>query len=176
MKNKNALILQSWFSTPKGNWYPWLKKELEKKGYQVSLPDLPTIRTNLPNLQQMLTATIPLINSETVVIGHSLGNLVGLRLAEKRAYKKLIQVAGWDFDDLVEEHKLFWKNKINHDVIRNNVNEIVCISSDNDPYVTAFQVEQMAKRLNGKFILIKNGGHFGKVENCKKIPQLLDLV
>ena len=110
------------------------------------------------------------------MIGHSLGCILALRLAEKYVYKKMILVAGWDYDDLTEEHKSFWPNKINHAKIRENVKEIYCVTSDNDPYTTLFNVEAMNKRLGGKLIVIKHRGHFGSNEKCKQIPQLLSLI
>jgi len=51
---KKALILISWYGAPESDWLPWLKTQLEKKGYEVAIPDLPT-RTDLPDMEQMLT-------------------------------------------------------------------------------------------------------------------------
>jgi hypothetical protein len=177
MANKKALILHAWYSKPESNWYPWLKRKLQEKKYQVFIPKIPTFEQDYPNLKTVLDFIDNdfVIDSETIIFGHSLGCLVAQRLAEKHKFKKMILVAGWDFDDLTEGHKSFWLNKIDHDLIKNNVKEIYCISSDNDPYFTAFNAEEMSKRLGGKFILIKHGGHFTSKEKCKQIPQLLSL-
>lgn len=100
-----------------------------------------------------------------------------MRLAEKHVFRKMFLVAGWDFDDLTPEHKKFWPNKINHAKIKKNVKEIYCVSSDNDPYITAITAEDISKRLGGKFILIKNACHFSKkLGGVTKIPQLLKYV
>jgi uncharacterized protein len=134
------------------------------------------MHTNLPDMKKQLKYIkddIP-IDSNTIVIGHSIGTLLAMRLAEKLKYKKMFLVAGWDFDDLTREHRLFWPNKINHKTIKANVKEIYCISSDNDPYTTAFTVEVMSKRLGGKFILVKGAGHFTEKDGYKKLPQILD--
>lgn len=48
---KKILILHAWYSRPEDNWYPWLKSKLEKSGYEVYVPDLPTQQTNLPDLK-----------------------------------------------------------------------------------------------------------------------------
>ncbi len=175
---KTALILQSWYGKTSSNWYPWLKKELEKKGYTVYLPDLPTMHTDLPDMAKQLKYikdNIP-INRNTVVIGHSIGTLLALRLAEKVKYQKMFLVAGWDFDDLTAEHRLFWPNKLNHEKIKKNVKEIYCFTSENDPYVTAWQVGEMSKRLGGKFILVKRAGHFTSKYGFKKLPQILEFI
>ncbi len=172
---KQALILQGWYQKPENNWYPWLKKELEKIQYTVFLPDLPTIHTDLPDMQKQLSYINSLfkINSETIVIGHSLGCLLGMRLAEKHPIDKLFLVAGWDYDDLTQGHRLFWKKPMHHTIIKHNVKEIYVISSDNDPYTTAFTAEEMSKRLGGKFILIKGADHFTEKTYMITIPSIL---
>ena len=173
---KKALILICWYGTPESNWFPWLETELEKKNYGVDVPDLPTIRTNLPDMEQMLNTLK--VDENTVVIGHSLGSLLGLRLAERQKFRKLILVSGWDFDDgLAPEHKLFWPNKIDHNKIKNNVNEFVVIHSSNDPYTPSHVAEEMSKKLNGKFVLIPNGGHLSVKEgNRTKLPEVLPFI
>lgn len=173
---KKALILHAWYSNPKENWYPWLKKELEGRGYMVYLPDLPTMGTNLPDMKKQIEYIEKNINidKDTLVFGHSLGTLLAMRLAEMYRYQKMVLIAGWDFNDLTKEHRLFWKTPIDHQKIKKNVKEIYCISSDNDPYMTAYTVEDMSKRLGGKFILIKGKSHFSvKLGGVKRIPELL---
>lgn len=172
---KQALILHAWYEKPENNWYPWLKTELEKRGYTVFVPDLPTMQTDLPDMQQQLSQieqTIT-IDSETIVMGHSIGCLLAMRLAEKYSFNKMFLVAGWDFNDLYPQHRLFWPNPIDHEAIKKHVKEIYCFSSDNDPYMTAFAVEEMNKRLDGKFILVPGSGHFTEKYGITTIPAIL---
>lgn len=164
---KKILVLHAWYSMPESNWYPWLRAEAEKKGYQVFVPDLPSMRTDLPDMVEQFKQVDQAleVDGETTVVGHSLGSVLGLRLAERKKFAKLLLFAGWDFNDLTVEHRKFWPSLINHDKVRQNVGEIVCFSSDNDPYFTAFQVEEMSKRLSGKFVLCPGKGHFSKELN-----------
>lgn len=171
-----ALILHAWYNKPADDWYPWLKKELEGKGYEVKLPELPTMNTDLPDLDCLIKFTLPLITKDSVIIGHSLGGVLAFRLGEKSKLQKIITVAAWDYDDLYPQHCLFWKNKINHQAIVNNVKDITVIHSDNDLYLTALQAENMSKRLNGSFILTKNAGHFTAKDGINEIPQILGLL
>lgn len=175
---KKALILHCWLDDSKAHWYPWLKNELEKKGFQVSLPEIPTMNSELPSLNKQIVFIKKniKIDKDTIIIGHSLGAVLGMRLAEIYKFKKLITVAGWDFDDLTHEHRLFWKTKINHNKIKNNVKEIVCIGSDNDPYYTAIAFEDVSKRLGGKFVLIKDKGHFTEKNGVTKFTQILKYI
>src|SRR3989344_595140 len=172
---KSALILHAWLNGPDKHWYPWLKTELENRGYTVYLPEIPTMNTNAPDLttqMKFIEENVPL-DSNIVVFGHSLGCLLAMRLAEKHALGKLFLVAGWDFDDLTTEHQSFWPNNINHRAIKENVNNIYCISSENDPFITATIAEEMSKRLNGQFLLIKGAGHFMEEFGITKIVELL---
>jgi len=175
---KQALILQGWYQKPESNWYPWLKTELEKRDYRVHLPDLPTMHTDLPNMKKQLQFINALmtIDENTIVVGHSIGCLLAMRLAEKYSYNKMFLVAGWDFNDLSIEHRLFWANPIDHAAIKQHVNKIYCISSDNDPYMTAFTAEEMSKRLDGKFILVKGAGHFTAKDGVTTMPEVLQYI
>jgi len=173
---KHALLLHAWYNTPENHWYPWLKKELQTKGYKVDMPELPTMNTALPDLAIQFKTAEKFITKDTVVIGHSLGAVLAMRLAEKYAFQKMICVAGWDFNELTTEHRLFWKKPINHESIKKNVKEIYVVSSDNDPYTAPATAEDMSKRFGGKFILIKGAGHFTKQYGVEKISEILNLV
>ncbi len=171
---KTALILHAWLNGPDKHWYPWLKAELESRGYTVYLPEIPTMNTNTPVLAEQMAYIekhIPL-DEHMIVFGHSLGSVLALRLAEKYAFKKMFLVAGWDFNDLYPQHALFWPNALQHSMINKNVHEMYCLTSDNDPYMTAFTVEEMSKRLHAKFILIKGAGHFTEEFGITQIPQI----
>ncbi len=174
---KKIIILHCWYNGPEGHWYPRLKEELEKKGYTTVVPDIPEFRTDHPQLKKVMNQIISenTPDGNTSLVGHSLGTLLALRLAERLVLDKLVLVAGWDFDDLTDGHKSFWKNKINHEKIKKNVKEIYVIHSDNDPYITAIQAEDMSKRLGAKFVLVKGAGHFTRKDKIVELPQVGDI-
>ncbi len=171
-----ALIFTGWYSKPTDNWYGWLKTELEAKGYEVSIPELPTILTDKPDLKQILAYLFSNfeITPDTSLIGHSLGCLVAYRLAEQKQVNTILTVSGWDFNDLTEEHSLFWDNALDHQKIIENSKKIICVSSDSDPYYTAATTIDMAKRFKGESLILNYGGHFGSKDNISQIPELLN--
>lgn len=175
---KKVLILHSWFSTPDSNWYPWLKRELEKKGYEVKSPELPTMPTKSPDMDAMLKYIFDnkLVDEETVVIGHSLGSVLALRLAERTRFKGGILFAVWDYNDLTPEHQSFWTQMTDHAKIKENVKSWVCLISDNDPYVTKIIAHEIADRLGATAIDVGPKGHFGKDDGIVEVPEILDFV
>jgi len=175
---KNIIFLQSWYSEITDNWYSWLKVELDKKGYQTHFIDLPEMRKDVPDMSKMIAQieAFGFIDKDTTLIGHSLGCLLAMRLAEKYVIDKMILVSGWDFDDLTEGHKTFWLNKIDHTKIKSHVKKTYVIHSDNDPYITKITAEDMSKRFGADFILVPNGGHLNAKSGITKLPQLLNVL
>lgn len=175
---KKAVILHAWYGSPEAEWYPWLKTELEKKGFEVLVPELPTMPTKSPDMETMLKYIIDgrFVDENTVVIGHSLGSVLALRLAERVKFRQGILLAGWDYNDLTPEHQTFWKNMMNHELIKKNVAEWVTIISDNDPYVTKFIAHEMADRLGAKTVDAGMKGHFLTKDGVTEVNEVLDFV
>ena len=79
---KNAIILHGTGTKADEFWYPWLKSELEKKNYDVWLPQLPN--DDFPNLKEWLPFVLEngTFTEETIIIGHSAGSQLILSILE----------------------------------------------------------------------------------------------
>jgi len=186
---KTALILHSAGTNSQGNWFPWLKNELEKKGYKVWSPDLPN--SDEPK-QEDWQKTIFLnndwkFNEDSVIVGHSVGATLILRILERlpegKRVCKAILVAGvvelgtkpefFQYKRSLVEKPFDWKK------IKKSAKEFYFICSDNDPYQCgADQGEIMQRHLGGKLIIKPGEAHFNleKGEQYKKFPFLLELL
>ena len=100
LKMKRMFIVHRWDGTPKSDWYPWLKKELEKKGFKVEVPEMPN--TSEPKINDWvahLKKVVGKLDSKTYFIGHSIGCQAIMRFLEKEDYNgkvgNIVFVAGW---------------------------------------------------------------------------------
>lgn len=149
---KNAIILQGAGETQKSFWLPYVKKELIKRDYQVWLPQLPN------NDDPDLKLTLPFVlkngkfNKNTVIIAHSAGCPLALAVLQnlETKIKQVILVAGYWRElpppgankSLSKEYD--WKK------IKNNVEDIIFINSDNDPWgCDDKQGREMLEKLGG---------------------------
>lgn len=81
---KNALILHGAGNNSQGNWFPWLKQELFKKGYKVWSPNLPDSDTPKASLwlDTIFSNKDWQFNDHSTLIGHSSGATLILRILE----------------------------------------------------------------------------------------------
>ena len=106
---KRAFIIHRWDGTPTSDWYTWLKKELEKKGFKVEVPEMPnTSEPKIGAWVKHLKKIVGKLDNETYFIAHSIGCQTVMRFLEKEDYKgkigKIIFVAGWfNLDNLEGE-------------------------------------------------------------------------
>jgi len=182
---QKALILHGTDSNPTDNWFPWLKKELEAKAWQVTLPELPDSSTpNIKKYNDFLFNQLHFdFDEDTVLIGHSSGAVAILGILQalpedkkvKHCYlvSAFINDLGWEsLSSLFEEEFDFAK-------IKNKADNFTILHADNDPYCPLDHAKFLAEKLDAE-LLIKAGqkhfsiGSFG--EKYKEFPELLALI
>lgn len=151
-------------------------------GYGVTIPNLP--HTDSPTLaEQLPVAQEQLIDSDTILIGHSSGCALGLSLLEnsKTRIRQTILVAGYarSVGNETEENPML-QQSYDWEQIKRNCGEFVFLNSDNDPWgCTDTEGRYMLDRLGGKLILMKGEGHMGSDsfnQPYKEFPFLLQLI
>lgn len=180
---KNAIILHGLGSNPREFWFPWLKKELEKKGYRVWVPQLPDNDNADLAIQLPYILNKGIFNKGTVIIGHSSGAALILAILDTIHVKvnKAILVAGFLLRGGQRPVKAVKdEDKYNWGKIKTKVSKIFFINSDNDPWgCDHTQGKRMFDHLGGTQIILHNEGHMGSVyfkQPYKKFPLLLALI
>jgi predicted alpha/beta hydrolase family esterase len=185
---KNVLILHGAGNDSSGNWFPWLKTELEKKGYKVWSPNLPN--SDNPVQAEWLDTILKSefeFNDQTIMIGHSSGGTLILRILERlpkdtKINKAILVATPLDKGKLPEFFPLkesLTLDPFNFKKIKTSCKIFCYISSDNDPYDCGKRHgEVMKKELGGELKVFPGQAHFNleKSPEYKRFPLLLELV
>lgn len=178
---KNAIILHGTGTKNTDFWFPWLKTNLEERGFDVWLPQLPN--DEKPNLKEWLPYVLQQgkFTEDTVIVGHSAGSQLILSVLENIdiPIKQAILVSGYakhlraTASDANSTDDVAWEK------VRGKAREFVFINSDNDPWgCDDTQGRIMHDHLGGKQIVLHEG-HMGSTtynEPYKEFPFLLDLI
>jgi predicted alpha/beta hydrolase family esterase len=175
------LIVHGAGNNPEGNWFPWLRTELQKHGNVVS-PYLPTPEGQ--NLTAWLAvaddASKNLSPHNTILIGHSSGALLVLRMAEKtqQPFKAVYAVCPFAkdlnnpvFDPLNES---FIRPAFDWNAVKQGTKKITCYAGDDDPYVPLAYSQEVADAVKAEFIVLKNTGHINAESGYHRFPELLE--
>jgi len=115
---KKVIIIHGWEGSPQSNWFPWLKKELEAKGFVVEVPIMPdTMNPTLENWLAHLKKVAGEPNENTYFVGHSLGVITILRYLESLEDKKVggvVLVAGFPEPIGYEEINTFFVKPLDY--------------------------------------------------------------
>ena len=169
--------------SPAGNWFQWLSHELKNIGVTSYVPTLPTPENqSLSSWTAALHEQCPPITDQTVLIGHSCGAVLCMRLLEKLStpVKCTVLVApplgliGMPEIDALNttflDHPFDWR------AIRRNAGELAYFMADNDQYVPQAQLLAIAKALEVTPIMIPHGGHLNAETGYTTFPELLSLL
>lgn len=181
---KNALILHGTGNNSKGNWFPWLKKELESKGWKVWLPNLPD--SDAPNIDKyndfIFSNHSWQFDEKSIIVGHSSGAVAILGLLQNLPDEVVVDtcILVGSFKDKLGDDNFagLFKEPFDFENIKKHSKKIIFIHSDNDPYCPLEGAEYLARQLGGELIVMKGQGHFNLEISLKykEFPKLLEII
>lgn len=169
------------------NWFPWLKTELEKIGYEVWVPDLP--RADRPNIQRYndLLLSRGWDFQDNLIVGHSSGSVAILGLLQALPDDTTIDTAVLvgSFTKRLPESDPSWDmlrelfdKPFDFEAIKRKAQHFIFVHSDNDPYCPLEQARELHSKVGGEFVLLPGLGHFTQKLDPRldKFPELLDVI
>lgn len=187
---KRIIIVHGWDGTPDEGWFPWLKNELEAKGFEVIIPQLPD--TGSPRIQKWvpaLAAAVGTPNEETYFVGHSMGCQTIARylegLPEDQNVGGAVFVAGFfkrlmgleDDSDVRETDQHWLGSPLDLAKVRVHLPKSAAIFSDDDPWVPLENQDDFRNQLGSEIIIEHNKGHFsGGRDGAMELPIVLEKV
>jgi predicted alpha/beta hydrolase family esterase len=185
---KRAFIIHGWDGAPDHGWYPWLKKKLEDKGFEVHVPAMPD--PDEPKIGPWVSALkkeVGKVDKDTFFVGHSVGCQTIMRFFENldddTKVGGVIFVAPWmhldaktieeEGEEVKEIARPWVETPIDYDKIRKFA-KYVCLFSDNDPYVPLSDIDLFEEKLGADTILEYGKGHFMQDDGCNELPFVFD--
>ncbi len=178
---RNAFIFHGIYGHPGENWYPWMQRELEKLGFVVCIPHFPTIEpvTPLKAWQDVYAEIDDQINSESILIGHSLGAAAALNILEKHTVRAAFLIAPavlkTDNEFTTVMHEIADQN-FDFETIRKHCRSIEIWHADNDPYLPLTVAQTLAAHLKIEVTLVSGAGHMNSNAGYTEFPKLLEQV
>ena len=183
---KRVIIVHGWGGYPEEGWFPWMKKILEAKGFEVIVPKMPD--TDAPKIEAWVNHLAKIIGTpdkDTFLVVHSIGGQTTMRYLQNATGKigGIVFVGGWltlnPFEDPEEKAivKPWLETPIDFEKVKKAVDgKIIGIFSDDDPYVPLENVKAFEQKLGAKTIILKGKGHMGGDDNCNELPEALNAV
>ena len=171
---EKVLLLHGWGGSDDPHWQAWLAGEIAKDYGTVAFPLLdnphfPTKNRWIKQFKKLLSEFQP----ETVVC-HSLANTLWFHLCnegEIKRVKRLLLVAPPRLDLELETIKTFFPVKVPKDLF---ADEVILVTSDNDPYMTPEEAVALQKGLNIEMKVLHEAGHINAESGYGKWPWVLE--
>ena len=158
VKIKRFVLLHGRNGDPNKNFFPWLKEKLEKDGFEVITPELPNTQEPNDLEQAEYVRKNCKLDEETVIIGHSFGGVVAMRLLEAGVKVASVVFAStplsgkYKDDELRESVTAALKRGFDFKKIKANSAGFRVISDVGDDVVPAEDGRELAKRLGATLV------------------------
>ncbi len=186
---KRVFIIHGWDGYPGEGWFPWLKKELEARGFEVHNPAMPEpLNPRIDTWVSFLRKQVKNPDKNIFLLGHSIGAQTILRYLESLENDVKIGgaifLAGWvhladeAFEDKEDAKiaKPWLETPINWEKIKQRTNNFVAIFSDNDPLVPMEDSKIFQEKLGAKIVVEHDKGHFSGRDGTKELPIVLESI
>lgn len=178
----NYFIIHGSYGNPYKNWIPYLKRQLSKRRLNCIVPSFTTpYKQDYESWKIILMSykKVGYITKETTFITHSLGGIfIAKFLVDNNIkVKKIVTVAGFNHIQFDEDNSLYDSFYMpDEEIIKicKLCDEIICIYSDNDPYVPIEKAEIFADKMQGEKVLINYAGHFNEKYGYKEFKEILN--
>ena len=189
-----VIIIHGWASFPKDGWFPWLKENLEKKGFEVLVPKLPDPKNpRIQNWVQTIAEVAGKADEKTFFVGHSLGCQAIVRYLETLPegtkiggavfvggyFKRLTGLEEEIKEDIgVAETERHWLgNPIDFSKVKPHIIKSIAIFSNNDYYVPPDNEDDLRDKLGSEIRIVDDMGHFsGVLDGITELPIALESV
>lgn len=160
--------------TPKDQWFPYVKKELENIGVEVIDEDFPDAdlapeSSWIPFLHELGA------DENTILVGYSSGAIAAMRFAEKNKIygTALISTYHTDLNNPWEEKAGYFNRPWDWEAIKNNQNWILQFASSDDPFVPVEEARFVHEKLDSEYQEFTDQGHFGATYLKTEFPELV---
>ncbi len=182
--NQNYFLIHGSFGSPFSNWIPYLRKNIENKGFEVYTPDLPTGvgKQNFKNWSFVMKAYVDanLIHENTTIFAHSIAPVFVCKFLVEHhiSVKRLVFICGFNqyfgIDEAYDEvNKTMYFDSFKE--IKKYCNDIICYYTDNDPYVP-YDVEREFASIATKKFVVPGGGYLNAESGYDEFNELLEWV
>ncbi len=187
---KRAFIIHGWGGHPEEGWFPWLKKELEGRGFEVHVPQLPEpTHPRIYNWIPKLSEVVGVADEHTYFVGHSMGCQTIARylesLPEGVKVGGAVFVAGFfkrltgleDDPDVQKTDKHWLDAPLDFKKVASHLPKSIALFSDNDPYVPLDNQDDFRDKLGSEIVVEHNKGHFsGESDGVTELPIVLQSI
>lgn len=174
-----VVIIHGSYGSPTENWFPWLAAQVRGRGHHVIVPSFPTPEGQSPtSWRKEFEAQVSRVNSNTILVGHSLGVAFILDVLERSkkpvagtflASGFLGELGNAQFDDV---NRTFVCRDFNWEKICLSMGKAFVYHGDNDPYVPISKCSELSLKLNIVPNIIARGGHLNAEAGYMEFFQL----
>lgn len=181
---KRVFIVHGWGDKPGDHWIPWLKRQLERKGFSVVAPAMPN--TDAPVIGPWvshLNGEVGEVDADTYYIGHSIGCQTILRHLEHQPAGVTVRgaafVGPWfdltlDSEDEEAIARPWIDTPIEFEKVRIHLPPPDAFFSTDDPFVPLDNQPLFEQRLGARTRVLEGRMHMGVESGMKAFPELLE--